>query len=35
MAIVNQNAWAVIQPELFAGESIRWAGQPNTSVIFH
>ena len=35
MAIVNQNAWAVIQPELFAGESIRWAGQSNTSVIFH
>ena len=35
MAIVNQNAWRVIQPELFAGESIRWAGQPNTSVIFH
>ena len=24
-----------IQPELTPGESIVWAGQPNTSVIFH
>jgi hypothetical protein len=35
MAPINQDAWRVIQPGLIAGESICWAGQPNTSVIFH
>jgi hypothetical protein len=35
MASINQDARSVIQPGLFAGESICWAGQPNTNVIFH
>jgi hypothetical protein len=35
MAPLNQDAWRVVQPELLAGESICWSGQPNTSVIFH
>lgn len=35
MAPISQDAWSLIQPGLFAGESICWAGQPNTGVIFH
>lgn len=35
MAPINRDAWSVIQAGLFPGESICWAGQPNTNVIFH
>src|SRR6267154_5798658 len=31
----NPDSLAAIQPELTSGESILWAGQPNTRVIFH
>ncbi len=32
---IDQASYAVIQPELTAGETALWAGQPSTSVIFH
>jgi hypothetical protein len=32
---MNPDSVTAIQPELTSGESILWAGQPNTSVIFH
>jgi hypothetical protein len=35
MPQINPESQAVIQPELTSGESILWAGQPSTSVIFH
>jgi len=35
MPIINQDSIAAIQPELLSGESLLWAGQPNTSVVFH
>ena len=31
----NQGSLIAVQPELTSGESILWAGQPNTRVIFH
>jgi hypothetical protein len=35
MPQTSQDSMAMIQPELTSGESIVWAGQPNTGVIFH
>ena len=35
MPEINQESQAVIQPELIPGESIVWAGQPSSQVIFH
>jgi len=35
MPQINQESLAAIQPDLISGESILWAGQPNTRVIFH
>ena len=35
MSQINQESVVAIQPELISGESIVWAGQPNTHVIFH
>jgi hypothetical protein len=32
---INPQTAAKIQPELMSGETIHWAGAPNTSVIFH
>jgi hypothetical protein len=32
---IAQASYATVQPELTSGESVLWAGQPNTSVIFH
>jgi hypothetical protein len=32
---IAQASYAAVQPELTSGESVLWAGQPNTSVIFH
>jgi hypothetical protein len=31
----NQSSVVAIQPDLTSGESVVWAGQPSTSVIFH
>ncbi|MGA7064191.1 MAG: hypothetical protein WBY69_23510 [Candidatus Acidiferrales bacterium] len=31
----SQDSIVAIQPELLSGETIVWAGQPNTRVIFH
>jgi hypothetical protein len=31
----SQDSIVAVQPELLSGESIVWAGQPNTRVIFH
>jgi hypothetical protein len=31
----SQDSIVAVQPELLSGESIVWAGQPNTGVIFH
>jgi hypothetical protein len=35
MPQTNQHSLTAVQPELTSGESILWAGQPNTHVIFH
>ena len=35
MPPITPDSLAAIQPELTSGESILWAGQPNTRVIFH
>src|SRR4029077_18044987 len=35
MSVISQDSIAAIQPELLSGESILWAGQPNSSVVFH
>jgi hypothetical protein len=35
MPPITPNSLAAIQPELTSGESILWAGQPNTRVSFH
>jgi hypothetical protein len=35
MPTINQDSLIVIQPELTSGESILWAGQPSTRVVFH
>ena len=35
MPQINRESSATIQPELVSGESVLWAGQPNTRVIFH
>jgi hypothetical protein len=35
MQQIDPNSMAAIQPELTSGESVQWAGQPNTRVIFH
>ena len=35
MPPINQDAAVAVQSELTSGESILWAGQPSTSVIFH
>lgn len=35
MARTNRDAWSVIQAGLLPRESICWAGQPKTDVIFH
>ncbi len=35
MPQINQDSLIAIQPELMAGESTLWAGQPNTRIIFH
>jgi len=35
MPQTSQDAMAMIQPELTSGETMVWAGQPSTSVIFH
>src|ERR1700676_1199303 len=32
---IDQASYQAIQPELTSGETTLWAGQPNTSVIFH
>ena len=32
---ITQTSYAAVQPELTSGESVLWAGQPDTSVIFH
>jgi hypothetical protein len=32
---IDQASYEAIQPELTSGETALWAGQPNTSVIFH
>jgi len=32
---ITQASYAAVQPELTSGESVLWAGQPDTSVIFH
>jgi len=35
MPQLNQDSAMVVQPELTAGESIAWAGQPKAGVVFH
>ena len=35
MSPINQDSFLAIQPELTSGESILWAGQPNSRIIFH
>jgi hypothetical protein len=35
MPTINQDSLLAIQPELTSGESLLWAGQPNSGVIFH
>ncbi len=35
MPRINQDSLMAVQPELTPGESVLWAGQPNTRVIFH
>jgi hypothetical protein len=35
MPQIDPSSAVAIQPELISGESIIWAGQPNSSVIFH
>jgi hypothetical protein len=35
MPQINQDSAVAIQSELTSGESVLWAGQPSTSVIFH
>lgn len=35
MSPINQESFLAIQPELTSGESILWAGQPNSRIIFH
>ena len=35
MAVIDQDSVAAVQPELLSGESIVWAGQSKTSVVFH
>lgn len=35
MPSTNQGSVVAVQPELLSGETIVWAGQPNTRVIFH
>src|ERR1022692_3078608 len=32
---IDQASYEAIQPELTSGETVLWAGQPNTSVIFN
>jgi len=35
MPEINQAALQAVQPELTAGESVLWAGQPSRTVVFH
>jgi hypothetical protein len=35
MAQIDQASYEALQPELTSGESILWAAQPETSIIFH
>ena len=35
MPQTNQSSVIAVQPDLTSGESVVWAGQPSTSVIFH
>jgi hypothetical protein len=35
MYAINQDSFLAIQPELTSGESILWAGQPNSRIILH
>jgi hypothetical protein len=35
MPQINPDSAAAVQPELTSGETVLWAGQPDTSVIFH
>lgn len=35
MPQINPESMQAVQPDLISGESILWAGQPNTRVIFH
>jgi hypothetical protein len=35
MSPIDQNSYGAVQPELAAGESILWAGQPSRRVTFH
>jgi hypothetical protein len=35
MPQIDQNSFAAINPELTSGETILWAGQPNTHIILH
>ena len=35
MTVIDPRAAQKIQPELFSGETIYWAGTPNPGVIFH
>jgi hypothetical protein len=35
MPQIDQDAYTAIQPELLSGESIVWAGQPTTKIVFH
>src|SRR5260370_29685437 len=35
MKQIGQSSVVAVEPELTSGESVMWAGQPKTSVIFH
>jgi hypothetical protein len=35
MPVIDQASMMAVQPELTSGETVVWAGQPNTRVIFH
>jgi len=35
MPQIEQSSVVAVQPELTSGESVVWAGQPKTSVVFH
>jgi len=35
MPPINSSSLTAVQPELTSGETVLWAGQPDTHVIFH